>query len=100
MVVFFLPDLRAGGAERVMLNLLERFHKEKPSEVALLLGKKQGKLLSQIPQGIEVYELGQTSALKSIVPLICFVWKHKPDKIFSTLGSSLAVAIAKPFLPT
>ncbi len=99
MILFFFPDLRAGGAERVMLNLLERFYKEKPTEVALLLGKKQGKLLEQIPPDIQIYEIGASSALRSVLPLIQFIWKHRPEKIFSTLGSSLAAAIAKPFLP-
>lgn len=97
MVVFFLPDLRGGGAEKVMLTLLERFV-EKEQNVALLLGKKQGDLLGQIPLNVKVYELNSDSALKSVIPFIKFCKKHKPQKVFASLGSSLATSIAKPFI--
>lgn len=97
MTVFFLPDLRGGGAEKVMLTLLERFV-EKEQNVALLLGKKQGDLLGQIPLNVKVYELNSDSALKSVIPFIKFCKKHKPQKVFASLGSSLATSIAKPFI--
>lgn len=97
MTVFFLPDLRGGGAERVMLTLLECYLKNN-KDVVLLLGKKQGNLISQIPNDVKVSELGSRSALTSIVPFIKFCKKNKPEKVFASLGSSLATALAKPFI--
>lgn len=97
MIVFFLPDLRGGGAERVMLNLFERFVKQE-QRVVLLLGRKKGNLVSQIPENVNVYELNSESALKSVIPFIKFCKKHKPQKVFASLGSSLAASIAKPFI--
>lgn len=97
MIVFFLPDLRGGGAERVMLNLLESFVKE-DQHVVLLLGKKKGDLINQIPENVKVYELNSGSALRSVIPFIQFCNEHKPDKVFASLGSSLATALAKPFV--
>lgn len=98
MIVFFLPDLRGGGAERVMLNLLTEFYRSSEKEVVLLLGRKQGPLMNQVPEGIKIYELNATSALKSVIPVVKFCKKHQPEKIFASLGSSLATALAKPFI--
>lgn len=97
MIVFFLPDLRGGGAERVMLNLLECFLKQ-DQNVVLLLGKKKGDLVNQIPENVKVYELNSGSALKSVIPFIKFCKVHQPQKVFASLGSSLATALAKPFI--
>ena len=99
MIVFFLPDLRGGGAERVMLNLLTEFHKDSEKEVVLLLVRKQGPLMDQVPEGIRVFELEAGSAMKSLIPFVRFCQKHRPKKVIASLGSSLAAAMAKPFIP-
>lgn len=98
MIVFFLPDLRGGGAERVMLNLLKEFHESSAQEVVLLLGTKTGNLINQIPEGIAVHELQASSALKSVIPFIRYCRQYHPEKVFASLGSSLATALAKPFI--
>ncbi|WNM20229.1 glycosyltransferase [Flavobacterium capsici] len=99
MIVFFLPDLRAGGAERVMLNVLLKYHLAFPEEsVVLLLGKKEGPLLAEIPSTIPIYSLEASNATRSIRPLIRFCKKHHPKVVFSTLGSALAASIAKNFV--
>ncbi|WP_438969487.1 glycosyltransferase [Nonlabens sp.] len=99
MIVFFIPDLRAGGAERVMLTLLNEFYNtDEKSSYLLLLGKKQGDLSNLIPQDIKVLELGVTSGSKMVMPFIKFCKKHKPTVVFATLGASLTTAIAKPFI--
>lgn len=98
MIAFFLPNLRAGGAERVMLHLLQEFNTSSREEVVLVLGKKQGELLGQVPEGIPIVELGHSSALRSVFPFIRFCQKYRPEKVFATLGSSLAASLAKPFI--
>ena len=99
MIVFFLPNLQVGGAERVMLHVLNAFAEKGNSDFALLLGRKKGELLKEVHPSVSIYELGADSATKSVIPLIKFCKKHQPDKIIASLGSSLAVALAKPFLP-
>jgi glycosyltransferase involved in cell wall biosynthesis len=99
LTIFYLPDLRAGGAERVMINLLNHCNEHSDLPISLLLGKKEGPLLDQIPENITVYTLDSNSAKTSVVALIKFCRQHKPDVIFATLGASLAIALAKPFIP-
>ncbi|TBX66363.1 glycosyltransferase [Flavobacterium silvisoli] len=100
MIVFFLPDLRAGGAERVMLNLLVRYHSLHPDEaLAMLLFRKEGPLLQEIPDTIPVFELHTKGATKSVVSFIRFCREKQPKIVFGSLGASLTTSLAKPFLP-
>lgn len=98
MIVFFMPDLRAGGAERVMLTLLGELSKTEPDIYVLLLGKREGPLLDLLPEGIDVFELGVSSGSKMVLPFIKFCYEQKPKVVFATLGASLTTALAKLFI--
>jgi glycosyltransferase involved in cell wall biosynthesis len=82
-----------------MLNLLIYFHQQGLLQVALLLGKKEGKLLEQLPSDIPIYSLGASSAKSSVIPLIQFCKKYRPKVIIGTLGASLALSLAKFLIP-
>lgn len=99
MIVFFLPDLRAGGAERVMLNLLVSYQYKFPNqEIILLLFKKQGPLLSEVPTSTKIYELGTSGASKSVFSFISFCKQQKPKIVFASLGASLTTSLARLFV--
>ena len=98
MIVFYLPNLRSGGAERVMVNLINYYFENETFELCLLLGKREGKLLDQLPNNLTIYTLHAGSAKRSVVPLIRFCNQHQPTAIFATLGASWAMALAKPFI--
>jgi len=99
MIVFFLPDLRAGGAERVMLNLLVSYYDKFPNqEITLLLFKKQGPLLNEVPTSIKIYELGTTGASKSVLSFISFCKQQQPKIVFASLGASLTTSLARPLV--
>jgi len=99
MIVFFLPDLRAGGAERVMLTLLGNYHDTFPEqEIVLLLFKKQGPLLGDVPHSIKIVELGTTGATKSVFSFVSFCKKKRPKIVFASLGASLTTSLARLFV--
>ncbi len=99
MIVFFLPDLRAGGAERVMLNLLVSYHdKFQNQEIVLLLFKKQGPLVNEVPSSIKIFELGTTGASKSVLKFVSFCKKQHPKIVFASLGASLTTSLARPLV--
>lgn len=98
MILFYLPNLRAGGAENVMLQLLVFFH-QNGKKVRLLLGKKEGELLSRVPQDITIHELGAFRARNAIWKLIRYCRTNPPDFLFSSLGASVSAAWARPFIP-
>lgn len=99
MIVFFLPNLQVGGAERVMVNLLITYHHKYPaSEILLLLGEKRGGFLDEIPNTIPIHILNKKRGLTAILPFIKFCKNFKPNIVFSTLGSSVTTSLAKPFI--
>ena len=61
-VAFYLPSLDAGGIERVVLNLLLHLDRARFRPV-LILQRKEGLLLQQVPADVEVRTLGGARAL-------------------------------------
>ena len=64
-VAFFLPSLRGGGAERVMLTLASEFSRVGVRS-SLLLAKAEGPLLPLVPPGVSVVDLGHRRVLRSL----------------------------------
>lgn len=52
-VLFLIPTLRAGGAERVLLNLLNQVDKSK-FEIDLYIGSKTGVLIKDLPDKVSL----------------------------------------------
>jgi glycosyltransferase involved in cell wall biosynthesis len=82
-ILFFHPNLSSGGAERVMIHMVNNFDRSK-FDISLLLADKSGKFLQDIKDDIPIYGLNvKRLRLSGIVKLYFFVWKKKPDIIFS-----------------
>ena len=56
-IAFLLPHLRAGGAERVVVNLLRALDRER-FELFLMLGRAEGDFLELVPGDVPVVDLG------------------------------------------
>ena len=85
MIVFILPLLSGGGAERVTINLLTKLHYHGYS-VGIIIFNKNGPLLSMIPSNVPIYNLGKFTLKRSIIPLVKILWKIHPKVVFSTFG--------------
>lgn len=96
-ILFFLPDLEGGGAERVALNIIEQLDK-KLFEVYLIIGNKSGDLIDMLPQNITVIDLGVTKTLFSFFPFYKQCKRIQPDIIYSTLNRTNIIAILTGFL--
>ena len=55
-ILFVIPTMRMGGAEKSLCNLLNRMS-EGEDDISLLLFSKEGELLSEIPLNVKVYSL-------------------------------------------
>ena len=92
-----LPDLRAGGAQRVALNIASVI--DSNINVELILLDKVGEYSNIIPKNVSVINLSKKRVIYSIIPLIKLLNKLKPDIIFSTLGHvNIILLIIKPFV--
>jgi glycosyltransferase involved in cell wall biosynthesis len=88
----FLSDLLGGGAERVMLNLASGFV-GKGYTVDLVLARKEGSYLSQIPSEIRLIDLKAKSLLRSTTLLSRYLQTEKPVALLSALEDTNIVAI-------
>ena len=98
LVLFALPDLRGGGAERVFLNLINNISRD-IFEVHVALGKFQGEYYSYLPDDIYLYELGSTKSLNSIYAMLKLIWKIRPDVVLSTLGYVVTTSLVSILSP-
>jgi glycosyltransferase involved in cell wall biosynthesis len=98
-IIFIVPSLNAGGAERVISILVNNLDKDK-FEVAIALLKKEGIYLNQINKGVKVIDLKCKRVRNSFFKILFLLKLEKPDIVFSTLGYlNLFIAIFRKFLP-
>lgn len=85
-IALLLPSLEGGGAERSMLNLANGLL-ARGREVDIVLCKKKGAYVDQVPQGASVIELAASGSLQArLLPL-----KVKPD-LFAALLRPVVLA--------
>ena len=95
-IAFFIPDLRAGGVERVRL-LLAREFVAKGHEVDLVLLQKVGVLLADVPNGVRVIGLDAPRIRQGFMPLMRYLRSEKPDAVLASMWplTTLAVLVAR-----
>jgi len=91
-IALFLPSLRGGGAERVMVNLA-RGLSERGLVVDLVLAKAEGPYLSQVPPGVRVVDLGAPRVLASLPGLVRYLRQERPKALLSALDHANVVAL-------
>jgi hypothetical protein len=96
-ILFIIPSLRGGGAERVMLTLLKHLPRGQFG-LSLALVEKVGHYLDELPNDVAVYDLEAGRVRYSILKIVRLINKIKPDIVFSTLGHlNIALVISKIF---
>jgi len=91
-VALFLPSLRGGGAERVMINLARGFS-EQGLKVDLVLAKAEGPYLSQVPPEVRVIDLHSDRVLRSLPELVRYMRRERPEAILSAMNHANVVTI-------
>lgn len=89
-IMFIIPSLVGGGAERVMMNLITHLERSR-YDISLVLFEKKGKYLSSIPAYTKVYDLKRKniySYVKLVFLLTGIIWKTKPNTVVSFLDYS------------
>lgn len=81
-VLFFIPTLKGGGAERVALNLVKEAHKNNV-EVILAVSKAEGVLYREFEKYSKIIDLNSKRVLFSLPKLIKAIKYEKPGAIVS-----------------
>jgi len=95
-LVGVIHELTMGGAERMMVNILNHFFSN-GDEVHLVIFKNIGTLKDLLHKDIIVHDLGNLSVKKGMPKCLRKIHKIKPDIVFSGIGH-VNIALA-PFIP-
>ncbi|MEA5527544.1 glycosyltransferase [Nodularia spumigena] len=91
-ITLFLPSLRGGGAERIMVYLANGFA-QRGFAVDLVLVKAEGPYLPLVSAQVRVIDLNCPRVLASLPSLIRYLKTEKPHAILSTLDHANVIAI-------
>ncbi len=83
-ITFFLASLRGGGAERVMLTIINELA-SKGFQVSLILLRAEGPYLSDVHKSVVVTDIGVNRAVLSLPFMIRYFRKYKPNVVLSAL---------------
>jgi glycosyltransferase involved in cell wall biosynthesis len=102
IILFILPSLEGGGAERVIVNIMSHLNNKK-YETHLALFKAKGPYLSSLPGHIIFHDLkkrksGLFSVIKDIFVLRRLLKNIKPDVVVSFLNMTNVLAVISRFL--
>lgn len=86
-ILFVMQSLYNGGAERSLVNLLNELPKDK-YDIDLLLFKKKGIFLNQVPNNVHVLETPKV--LEGLFAPVNFFSKYTWIKLYDTIRSHIA----------
>ena len=96
-VLFIIPTMVGGGAERMLLNLLNGMDRTRFS-LSLVLHNRKGVYADDIPGDVKVYDLKKRGRLDIIRIILELAWKIfprvKPDAVVSFIEYSNLVTLA------
>ena len=99
-ILFLIPTLRGGGAERVIVTLLKYLDRSKFRLTLAVVDTRNAVFLDDLPDDVEFIDLGYRRVRYALPKIVRLIWRRKPDVVFSTLGHmNLALAIVRPLLP-
>lgn len=99
-VLFLIPTLRGGGAERVMVTLLRNLDASAFCSTLVVVDGADDVFRKELPPNLDVVDLGAARVRYALPRLVKLIRRTKPDVVFSTLGHlNLAIALVRPFLP-
>lgn len=95
-LVGIIHELTMGGAERMMVNILNHFS-SKGDEVHLIIVQNIGTLKALLNSNIMVHDLESSSVKKSLPKCLRTIYTIQPNTVFTGIGH-LNIALA-PFIP-
>ncbi len=93
-LVVLMPNLRAGGAERVMTQLANGFAAQ-GIQVTLILITRTGEFLSEVDASVHIVDLQAKRVLTGLLPLLTALNRLQPTAVLSALThTNIAACVA------
>lgn len=96
-IAIYLPSLRGGGAERVMVTLANAFA-SMGYQVDLVLAKAEGPYLSEVAAHVRIVDLAKSRVFASLIPLAQYMRREQPDAMLSAMIHCNIISIAARML--
>lgn len=93
-ISILLPSLNGGGAERTILKLAGGIA-SRGFAIDLVLARKQGPYLDEVPAGVKVIDLNAKRDLFSLSALVRYLRHERPIALLSGLHMNILAIIAK-----
>ncbi|WP_300974837.1 glycosyltransferase [Sphingomonas sp. LHG3406-1] len=90
-IAVFIPDLGGGGAERVQLSVMKELV-SRGHQVDLVLAFHGGALLELLPPEVRVFELRAPRLASTLLPLVRYLKKERPDALHGIMWPSTVIA--------
>jgi hypothetical protein len=98
-VLFLVPSLAGGGAERVFSNLLRHLDRDH-FELHLAVLNATGPYHQDVPEHVVVHDLKVSRVRHALPRVVKLVWTLRPQTILSTLGHmNLVLILGMSLLP-
>lgn len=98
-ILFILPDLNTGGAERIVTTIANHLPRESFVPKILLL-RKEGGYLEILKNDVEIIDIQTPRIRHSLFPILKQIRKLRPDIVFSGFGEVNAyLALFIPLFP-
>lgn len=92
IIAFYIPSLRGGGAERVIVTLANTFV-ERGFTVDIVLASAIGPYLSEVASAVNVVDLGRSRVISSLPGLVRYLRRRKPTVVLSAMGHANLIAL-------
>jgi glycosyltransferase involved in cell wall biosynthesis len=91
-IAFFLPSVRAGGAQRVVVNLVQGMA-ERGLQVDVALAIAEGAFLTELPPNVRLVDLRAGRLFRSLRPLTAYLRETRPRVLISSISHANLIAI-------
>ncbi len=99
-VLFLIPTLHGGGAERVVTTLLRQMDRTRFRPALAVVDLREAAFLDEVPEDVEVIDLGHARVLSAMPQILRMIRTRRPDVVLSTLPHlNLALAALRWLLP-
>ncbi|WP_417248565.1 glycosyltransferase [Celeribacter sp.] len=91
-IAIYVPSLRGGGAERIMV-ILANGMAARGHQVDLVLTQAVGPYLPEVADNVRIVDMKRGRVLASLLPLARYLRRERPDAMLSALNHANIIAI-------
>lgn len=84
-LVFVLPSLDVGGAEKVTLSVIRQMN-PKDYEITLVVLNEDGPLVNEVPDSVTIISIKRQRLRYSLVGIAKVLMEIRPHYVFTTIG--------------